>query len=128
MTITIIFILLALLQYQAMVLKTGTSRPKYGINAPSIKGDEIWERMFRVQQNTMEQLIVFIPGMLAFATYVDSKWVALPGIAFIVGRQLYWQAYVKAPESRALGFGLTFFANIGLIVVTLGFIVWGLIR
>jgi len=75
--------------------------------------------MFRVQQNTAEQLIIFIPGIIAFATYVSPVWVLLPGILFIIGRQLYSHLYQKNPSSRGPGFALSFFSNVALVVGTL---------
>ena len=127
MEFAVIIILIALLQYSAFTLKTGTSRPKLNVHAPKISGDEMWERMFRVQQNTMEQLVVFIPAIIAFAFYVSPTWVLVPGTVFIIGRQLYAMAYIKAPESRTLGFALTFFSNLFLVLASLALLVWGLL-
>lgn len=112
----ILLILVALLQYLLFTLKTGTSRPTLEVPAPKISGNDTWERLFRVQQNTLEQLIAFIPGVLIFSHYISELWVLLPGVAFIIGRQIYAIAYVKDPSSRTLGFALTFFSNVGLVV------------
>lgn len=121
-----IVILLALIQYLAFVLKTGTSRTKHGVHAPRISGDEYWERLFRVQQNTMEQLLVFIPAIVTFAYYVSNVWVVIPGVVFIIGRQLYAMAYIKDPKTRTLGFALTFFSNVALVLASLGAVVLSL--
>ena len=109
-------ILIALLQYLYFTGKTGFTRVKYKVSAPKCEGDETWERIFRVQQNTMEQLIVFVPGMLAFAHWVSESWALLPGVLFILGRALYSRAYVTNPESRALGMILSMFSNIALVL------------
>jgi glutathione S-transferase len=127
MEITIIFILLALIQYLGFTFKVGTTRAKLKVQAPHITGDESWERMFRVQQNTLEQLIIFIPAMLIFAHYVSPLWVALPGAAFLIGRQIYSIKYQQDPKSRTLGFALTILSNIGLVLVSLAMIVWNLV-
>jgi len=127
MELTIIIILLALLQYIAFIFKVGFSRPKLEVPAPKINGNETWERMFRVQQNTLEQLIVFIPSLLIFTHYVSATWVVIPGTIFLIGRQIYAITYVKNPESRALGFALTIFTNIGLVVASLLAIVYHLL-
>lgn len=115
----ILIIMIALLQYIIFTGQVGFTREKYGVSAPKTTGDETWERYFRVQQNTLEQLIIFIPAMLAFATYVSEMWVLIPGITFIVGRQLYAQLYVKNPASRAIGMILSFFSNIALVIGSL---------
>jgi glutathione S-transferase len=127
METAILLILIALLQYLYFTLKTGTSRPAMEVYAPKVSGHDIWERMFRVHQNTLEQLIVYIPGVLIFAHYVSDLWVLLPGVVFIVGRQIYAITYVKDPKSRTLGFALTFFSNAGLVLVSLGALIMSML-
>lgn len=119
MEITIIIILIALLQYIYFTGKTGFSRDKYGVNAPSTIGNLQWECIYRVQQNTLEHLVVFIPAMLTFQMYVSQKWVIIPGIIFLVGRGLYSHLYTKDPKSRGPGMILSFFTNIALVVGSL---------
>ena len=69
-----------------------------------------------MQQNTLEQLIVFIPALAVFGMYLSARWAVLPGMLFLVGRQLYSHEYVNNPKSRGPGMGLTFFANAALII------------
>lgn len=106
---------LALIQYTWFTLRVGSARTKFKVNAPNTAGDEAWERLFRVQQNTMEQLVIFIPAMIFFGMYVSARWALIPGLAFIVGRQLYSMEYVSKPSSRAPGMAVTFLAN-GVLV------------
>ena len=119
MEYAIILILVALLQYIVFIGKVGFSRGKFDVKAPKTVGNEVWERMFRVQQNTMEQLVIFIPAMLSFSAYVSKSWVLLPGVLFIVGRQIYAHLYVKEPETRSLGMVLSYFSNIALVLGSL---------
>ena len=121
-----LIVLLALLQYVFFTVRVGASREKLHIDAPSCKGDETWERMFRVQQNTMEQLVVMIPASFAFAYYVNAQWVLLPGAIFIVGRFLYSAEYVKNPKTRAPGMILTLLANVILVLGSLGAVLMGM--
>ena len=109
-------ILLALAQFVFFSIRTGVARGRYGVNAPRTTGNEIWERIFRVQQNTMEQLVLFVPGMLAFASFVSARWALLPGVLYLVGRQIYSHLYVSDPKKRAPGVALSLFSNIALIV------------
>ena len=111
-----LIVLLALLQYVFFTMRVGLGRGKYKVDAPSCEGDENFERLFRVQQNTMEQLIVLIPATYAFAYYMSSKWVLIPGAIFIIGRFLYSAEYVKDPKSRTPGMALTLLANVVLIM------------
>ena len=119
MEYTALIVLLALAQYVWFSVRVGSSRGKYGIDAPRTSGDETWERLFRVQMNTLEQLIVFVPGMFLFAAYASSGWAWLPGVVFIVGRQLYAMEYVKNPKTRVPGMALTMLANVVLLVGSL---------
>jgi len=112
----ILLILLALAQYLFFTVRVGTTRTKYRINAPKTTGDETWERMFRVQQNTMEQLIVFIPAMIVFGIYLSETWALVPGVIFLVGRQLYSFEYVNNPGSRVPGMALSLLANAVLML------------
>ena len=115
MEYAVIIILLALLQYTYFSISAGIKRDTYEVEAPMISGNEIWQRHFRVQQNTLEQLIIFIPGMLAFSVYVSATWVVLPGVVFLVSRQLYAYLYVKEPKSRAPGFVPSFLSSMVLV-------------
>ena len=116
MEITALIVLLALVQYVWFSMRVGGARGKYNIDAPKTVGNENFERLFRVQMNTLEQLIVFVPGMFLFAVYASSTWAWVPGAVFIVGRQLYAWEYVREPKSRALGMGLTMLAMVVLLV------------
>lgn len=113
----IIIILLACIQYLLFGLRTGVARTKFGIDAPRVSGNETWERYNRVHLNTLEQLIVFIPALLAFSYYVSPMWALLPGIAFLVARQTYSYLYIKNPKGR--GFPPTFFINVILVIGSL---------
>jgi glutathione S-transferase len=113
----IIIILLALVQYLLFGLRTGIARTKFGVEAPKVSGHETWERYNRVHLNTLEQLIVFIPALLAFAYYIGPKWALIPGVAFLVARQTYSYLYVKNPKGR--GFPPTFFVNVILVIGSL---------
>ena len=116
MELTALMILLALLQYVYFTVRVGPARGKYGIEAPKTAGDENFERVYRVQMNTLEQLIVFVPGMMLFATYASTRWAWIPGVVFIVGRQLYSMEYIKDPKTRVPGMTLTMVANATLLV------------
>ncbi len=121
-----LIVLLALLQYVFFTGRVGLGRGKYKIDAPACEGDENFERLFRVQQNTMEQLIVFIPATFAFAYYLSPKWVLAVGAVFIIGRFLYATEYVKDPKTRTPGMGMTLLANVVLVLGALFGVVKGM--
>jgi uncharacterized MAPEG superfamily protein len=111
----VLIILLALAQFTWFSIRVGIARGKYGVDAPKTTGNEIWERLYRVQQNTMEQLVLFIPAMLAFSFYFSARWALIPGVLFLVGRQLYSWEYISKPSSRTPGMALTLLANAVLV-------------
>ena len=119
-----LIVLLALLQYVFFTARVGLARGKYNVNAPACEGDEAWNRLFRIQQNTLEQLIILVPATYAFAYYLSELWVLLPGLVFIFARFLYSAEYVKDPKTRGPGMGLTLLANVVLLLGAL----FGLLR
>lgn len=116
MDLIALIILIALAQYVYFTLRVGAARVRYGVAAPHTSGDERWERLYRVQMNTLEQLIVFVPSTMLFASYVSVRWAWAPGVVFILGRQLYAWEYLRNPKSRGPGMGITLLANAVLLV------------
>ena len=93
----------------------GRARGKYGIDAPAVSGNEIFERFYRVQQNTGEQLMVFLPAITIYGYYGNPLYASIAGVIFLIGRALYCQAYVNDPAKRAPGFIIGFLANMYLL-------------
>lgn len=110
---------LALLQFIAFGLMVGKARGKYGVHAPATAGHPQFERMYRVQMNTLELLVLLLPAMYLAARYWSPSLVALAGAVYLVGRVVYWRAYTQNPASRTLGFGLSFFPILALLGATL---------
>ncbi len=100
-------ILLALLQFVVFIVFVGRARGRYGIKAPATSGHEIFDRYFRVQQNTQENLLMFLPALWIAAAYWNPLWIAAVGAIYLVGRVLYCAGYVRDPRSRAIGYMLT---------------------
>ena len=100
--------------------RVGSARGTYDVPAPRISGNEIFERHFRVHQNMMEQLVVFLPALWLFGTYVSASIGALVGVAFLVGRGLYAASYVAEPQKRTVGFVIGFLSNVVLVLGSLG--------
>ena len=111
---------LALAEYLFFAFRVGMSRAKYEVVAPATTGNAEWERMFRVQQNTLEQLIVFLPALWLCAIFVGAWIAAGIGTLFLIGRLLYSAAYVKDPPTRTAGFVTGFLANVAMLLLGLG--------
>ena len=116
--------LLALLTYFWMGLRVARARGKYGIAAPTCTGNEDFERIFRVQQNTLEWLPLFLPSLWLFALYWNENVAACVGVIWIFGRILYALGYARAAGSRSLGFMVQGLAVAVLLFGALGRIVW----
>jgi hypothetical protein len=108
--------LLLLLQYIAFMMLTGKARAASDLEAPACVGDLNFEKAYRVQMNTLEQLIVTLPAMWVCAQFFMPVVAASLGLAFFVGRILYRNAYVTDPTKRGPGMILGFLANVGLII------------
>ena len=96
--------MLAVIQYLVFGSLVGKARGTYGVKAPAVTGHELFERVYRVQMNTLELLVALIPALYAAAHYWPGVYVAAAGAVYLVGRVVYWQAYVKEPKRRGLGF------------------------
>jgi hypothetical protein len=107
---------LALVQFIAFGFKVGKARGTYGVKAPATTGNEVFERHFRVQQNTLESLVAFVPGLYLFSHYWNPLWAAALGVVYLAGREIYAATYVKDPAKRGPGYGLTFIPIVILIV------------
>jgi glutathione S-transferase len=100
--------ILALIQYTYFGIQVGGAHQKYGVKVPAMSGDQQFERVNRVHQNTLEQLLVLIPALWMYAYFVNPLWGAGLGVVYLIGRFIYSSAYKKDPSSRSLGFMLSF--------------------
>jgi len=127
MDVVIIVTILAILQFYWFGIEVGNMRAKHQCKAPAITGAPEFERMFRVQQNTMEQLLMFLPALWLFAEAVNPLWAAGLGGIYLLGRAIYRMAYVKDPKGRSAGFMLTVLPTTVMLVWVLVATVYGLI-
>lgn len=75
--------------------------------------------MYRVQMNTLEVLIIFLPALFIAGKNWPSTLVAVIGLVYVFGRFMYWRAYVTRPTSRSFGFLLSIAPTIALILMSL---------
>src|SRR2546429_9838898 len=95
-------IALALVEFFLFGVAVARARARYNIPAPATTGNEVFERYFRVQMNTLEQLVVFVPAVLLFPRYVNAHVAAVLGGVVLLRRAPSFQGYVKAPQARHL--------------------------
>ena len=106
----------AVLLYIILSVNVGRVRVKYGIKAPSTTGHELFERAYRVQMNTLEQLVAFLPSLWIFAFYVSDTWAGILGFIWILGRVIYAKSYYANPEKRFLGFAIAMSSTAILLI------------
>jgi uncharacterized membrane protein YecN with MAPEG domain len=116
--------LVTLLLYIVMGFRVGQARAKFGVAAPAISGHEDFERVFRVQANTLEWLPIFLTSLWLFALYWDDRVAAGLGVIWIVGRFIYMTGYSKAAGSRSTGFIIQLGATAALLFGALGRIIY----
>ena len=118
----------ALLFYFYTGLRVGRAREKFGVKAPATVGQADFERVFRVQMNTLEWLPIFLPALWLCALYVGDGTAAILGGVWIIGRIVYMRSYTQAAEKRGPGFGIQALAAGILVASALIGIVWRLIH
>lgn len=114
----LVTLLTVLLQIWIMVM-VGRARGKYGVKAPAIIGNEHFERTLRVQANTVESLLMFLPALWLCAIYLGDCWAAAGGALWLVGRVLYALGYQHEASKRSAGFAISSLAILALTLAGL---------
>ncbi len=82
----------------------GRCRIKYQILAPAISGHRQFEIAYRIQMNTLENTVAFLPVLWVFAIFLSSLWATGIGGVWLLGRVWYAWAYACDPKTRGKGF------------------------
>ena len=124
MKLVYIVAVVALLEYCVFVAMAGSARGRFGVAAPAAHGHPLFERYFRVQQNTVEQMVIFLPALFLCGHFTSTLLAAGMGVVFVVGRAMYARGYVSDPAKRGPGFLLTIIANGVLLLAGLGGVIF----
>jgi glutathione S-transferase len=119
---------LAILFYFFTSVQVAKARVKFAVKVPAIAGHPDFERVFRVQMNTLEWMPIFLPSLWLFAVYISDPLAAMLGLVWVAGRILYMTGYSQAAEKRGPGFAIQATAAFVLWLGALGAIVWRLIH
>ena len=109
----------SLLMYVWVFVNVGKARDIHKVDAPSTDGPVEFLVALRVQANTVEQLILFLPLLWLCATYMSDQYAAGFGAIWVVGRVLYALGYYRAANKRSLGFFISSAAAAGLLVCSI---------
>jgi glutathione S-transferase len=125
---TALVTLLSLMYYFYTTTRVSKARAAFGVKVPAISGNPDFERVFRVQMNTLEWLPIFLPSLWLFAIYI-SDWIAAAiGLVWIIGRVVYLIGYSQAASKRGRGFGIQAMAAGVLLFGSLAAIVWRIVH
>jgi uncharacterized MAPEG superfamily protein len=109
--------LLTVLLLLGTMWAVGHARGKYGVKAPATSGDPAFERAYRVQMNTLEQTVMFLPLLWLAANYGFTGWAGMAGLVWIVGRVWYAVAYLADAGKRGPGFAVGMLAWAAVLVM-----------
>lgn len=106
----------ALIVYVAVSVNAARARARFGVKAPSMDGPEPFLRAMRVQANTLEQIVMFLPALVLFAIAWGDRPAALVGILWPIGRVYYATSYLADPAKRGPGFVIAFASSLILLI------------
>ena len=107
---------LSMLLFAVVTRMVGVARGRYKVMPPTTSGHPDFERYYRVQQNTLEQLMLFLPSLWLFAVYVSSIWAGALGTAWLMGRAWYAYGYYREAKRRVPGFIIGIAASSALLL------------
>jgi len=119
---------LAIAFYFFTSVRVAKAHAIFGVKLPAMTGHPDFERVYRVQMNTLEWMPIFLPSLWLFAIYISDPIAAALGMVWIAGRILYLIGYSKAVEKRSPGFAVQAIAVIILWAGALGVIVWRMVH
>lgn len=105
--------------YFYTAFRVGNLRGKHGIKAPATSGHPQFDRAYRVQLNTLEQMGIFLPFLWVSAFYpIPWAWLApLIGFIWLLGRIVYLRAYMADPDKRLIGAATGGLTNLIMFII-----------
>ena len=116
-----IVVCLALVEFLYFAISVAGARGRYKVAAPAVTGNEIFERYLRVQMNTLEQVVLFLPVLWLATIYPVFSGYLAPGLGliWIIGRVLYASGYMAEARKRSSGFLISGITVIALLVLSI---------
>jgi uncharacterized membrane protein YecN with MAPEG domain len=107
--------------YFYTAFRVGNLRGKHDIKAPACSGHPEFDRAYRVQMNTLEQMGMILPLLWVATLFpIGPAWLpALIGLIFVAARIIYLRAYMADPEKRLIGAALSGICNLVLLLLAL---------
>lgn len=119
LTETALITCLAVALYFWATFRVGSARKKYGVQPPRCDGPDEFLRVFRAHQNTLEQLVMFLPVLWLCALYFNPLLAAVLGAIWLIARVWYVLAYSADAEKRHPPFLLGLMMTVLLFICAL---------
>jgi uncharacterized MAPEG superfamily protein len=113
----LVTLLTVLLQFGTMYV-VGWARGKYRVEAPATTGHPAFERAYRVQMNTLESTVMFLPALWLAAHYGYVLWAGVAGLVWVAGRVWYAWAYLDDAKKRGPGYLVSMLGWGALVVMS----------
>jgi len=97
-----------------LLFNVGRARGKYKVQAPATSGNEMFERAYRIQLNTIENVLLFLPAIWLYAIFIGDKGAGDSGVIWLIARVWYAISYQLNPAKRGLGFLISLLVIAGL--------------
>ncbi len=98
LTALITLFIVLMLHWNAM--RVGRARREYNIAAPAVSGHPVFETAYRIQMNTIEGVLTFLPTMWLTALLLQDALAAALGLSWVMARIWFALAYAREPEQR----------------------------
>lgn len=105
--ITTLALVTALFIYFGLAVNVGRARAKWRVPAPASSGHPEFDKRYRVQMNTLEQLALFVPAVIVGAPVLGDAITAGLALLWSLGRIVFARLYYADPARRGPGFALT---------------------
>jgi glutathione S-transferase len=109
--------LLTLLLLFLTLAMVSRARSRYGIKAPAVTGDPAFERVMRVQVNTLEATVMFLPALWLASQYDDPLRAGIAGAVWLAARLAYAVIYARDAARRGPAFMIGLVAWASLMVM-----------
>ena len=113
---TALVTLLAVLLYFYTGILVAKARGKFGVKAPATSGNADFERVFRVQKNTLEWMPIFLPAAVVFRALRQRLGRRIAGTGLDRRPHPLYPRLQRGGRKRHKGFPMQAFASGALLI------------
>jgi glutathione S-transferase len=104
---------------QGTAILVARTRHRFHVPPPAMTGAPEVERALRVQGNTVEQVLFFLPSLWMAVLYFGGWAPPILGLIWCLGRVLFAVGYMSAANRRGPGFMIGTLATIILVILAI---------